>query len=98
MRKKSKSAKIDQSIILNVSASDRQLLESTAALFEMDLSSYLREVLVRHTKELRKQSQIRLSRRDLTAFMKACSTPAMPNRALRAAFRDYQKRFRRQEF
>ncbi len=81
-------------IIINLPAGDRETLQATAALFEMDLASYAQRVLIRQAKELRKQSNISLSRRDFTAFMEMCAKPDKPNPALRAAFRNYYQQFK----
>jgi len=74
-------------LVIKLSPADRQILATTAALFDTALAGYAEQLLHKQAQVIRRQSlTIQLSPRDFATFMKLCDHPAKPNAALRRAF------------
>src|SRR5258707_9854657 len=74
-------------LVIKLSQADRQILSTTAALFDTDLAGYAEQLLHKQARVIRRQSlTIQLSPRDFATFMKLCDHPEKPHAALRRTF------------
>ena len=95
-KKSSRRSKIEP-LVIKLSPADRQILATTAALFDTALAGYAEQLLHKQAQVIRRQSpSIELSPRDFATFMKLCDHPVKPNAALRRAFQQ-SRRLRRGE-
>ncbi len=81
---------------LTMDADEKDIVSRAAALMGATMAGFVRAAAKEKALVLLdRESRVTLSRRDLAAFSKALNSAFAPNRALRAAMSDAEKKVRR---
>lgn len=83
-------------IHIRTAPSDKSLIEKAADQLGLTVSSFMLQNAIKAARrELAEVERYSLSDRDASTFLSALSAPPAPNAALKSAFKDYSKLFRK---
>lgn len=95
-RKKKSDTGKDDVIHIRSTPSDKSLIEKAADALGLTVSSFMLQNSIKAARrELAEVETIHLSRRDSEIFFNALLNPPPPNEAMKAAFKNYEKRMKR---
>ena len=80
---------VDERLDLKLSAADKQLFAQAAAIEGLSMAAFVRAAAKQRAAiAIQQERQLRLSRRDFTAFQAAIAEPFAPNPALQKALNE----------